>query len=360
MDVAKMVWVQRTMVRNRKGFWLGTLVAVLGVFVGFFLFVLFWPNSAMAPEERKVVIVQPGMNVYEIGRLLADRGIIRYPGRFVLAAKILGVAKELKAGRYEIPAEKSGTVPLIQLLYEGRVAPIRVTIPEGFTARQIAQKFSRELTLDSTRFMRLVQDSAFCRQLGIPALSLEGFLFPDTYFFQWREKEENVIRRMVSHFFEVVPDSVIEAASQRGLSIVELVTLGSIIQGEAMVEEEMALISAVYHNRLKRGMLLQADPTLQYIIPDGPRRLTNADKRIDSPYNTYLYPGLPPGPINNPGLSAIRAASAPADVPYLYFVANGDGTHTFSRTLGEHLRAKKRLDQIRRQVYGKKRIRRGE
>ena len=126
-----------------------------------------------------------------------------------------------------------------------------------------------------------------------------------------------------------------------------------------MVEDEMPLISAVYHNRLQNKMLLQADPTLQYIISDGPRRLTNADKRIDSPYNTYRYPGLPPGPINNPGIAAIKAALYPANLPYLYFVATGDGTHAFSRTLQEHLRAKQQFDRLRRNYYRKLKFEKG-
>jgi UPF0755 protein len=130
----------------------------------------------------------------------------------------------------------------------------------------------------------------------------------------------------------------------------EVLTLASIIEGEAMVDTEMPIISSVYHNRLRRGMPLQADPTIQYIIPDGPRRLLYRDLKIDSPYNTYLYAGLPPGPINNPGVHAIRAALLPAESKYIYFVANGDGTHSFSENYSQHLRAKKRFDAYREQV----------
>jgi len=343
--------------KKQKGFIgiFGGLGLAFLVLVGLFLFVLFAPNSAVPRGAQKVVLIERGLNVYQIAGRLHEAGIVRHPGRFVLAAKLLGVAKKLKAGRYEITAEEAKPLRLLRILRSGRVSSIRVTIPEGLTCRQIAGKLHREIALDSARFMAVVRDSALLRQYGLQAPSLEGFLFPDTYDFFWGESERAVVRRMVDHFFAVLPDSVRRKAEEMGWSLVRLVTLASIIQGEAMVKSEMPVISAVYHNRLRRGMLLQADPTLQYLIPNGPRRLTNRDKQIDSPYNTYRYPGLPPGPINNPGLAAIIAAAFPADTPYLYFVANGDGTHTFSRTLREHLRAKRKLDEIRRKVYGKHR-----
>jgi UPF0755 protein len=135
-----------------------------------------------------------------------------------------------------------------------------------------------------------------------------------------------------------------------GMTLHQVVTLASIIEGEAMVDAERPLISAVYHNRLRLHMPLQADPTIQYLVPGRGRRLLKSDLSIDSPYNTYLYPGLPPGPVNNPGMASIVAALHPAPVDYLYFVARGDGGHVFSRTLGEHLRAKARFDQVRRHV----------
>ncbi len=336
----------------------GLGLVLLGVTV-VFLFVLFTPNSAIKEGQHKKVIIERGMNVYEIADLLHREGIIRHPGRFVLGAKLLGVSDKLKAGRYEFSVEERSTQQILRLLYEGRASSIRVTIPEGVTARQIAGRLRREIGADSLRFMTLVFDTTLVKKYGINSNSLEGFLFPDTYYFFWGQNERSVIARMVDHFFEVLPDSVVQHAQQLGFDLVQLVTLASIIQGEAMVEWEMPLISAVYHNRLRRGMLLQADPTLQYIIPDGPRRLTNRDKEIDSPYNTYRYRGLPPGPINNPGLAALIAAAYPADVPYLYFVANGDGTHTFSRTLREHINAKRRFDKIRREVYRKQKQKSG-
>ncbi|MEE9170272.1 MAG: endolytic transglycosylase MltG, partial [bacterium] len=232
-----------------------------------------------------------------------------------------------------------------------------VMIPEGLDSGRIASIYSEKLNIDTQKFIGLVHDSSFAASIGDLTGSLEGFLFPDTYDFFWQQDESGLARRMVEHFLEVMPDSILKIHNNDPAGFRNAVTLASIIQGEAMIEEEMPTISAVYHNRLRRNMLLQADPTLQYMIADGPRRLTNEDKKIDSPYNTYLYPGLPPGPINNPGLSAILAAIHPADAPYLYFVANGDGTHTFTRSLSDHLRAKENLDRIRRDFHMKQKLR---
>jgi UPF0755 protein len=191
--------------------------------------------------------------------------------------------------------------------------------------------------------------------MGVQANSLEGYLYPDTYFFTYGVQAPEVLRTLVGHFWKVYNDSLKARTEELGWTVHQVVTLASIVEGEARVDSERALISAVYHNRLKRGMLLQASPTVQFLLPDGPRRLLKRDLEIDSPYNTYRYPGLPPGPINNPGRKSLLAALWPAPVRYLYFVANGDGTHTFSYTLAQHLRAKRKLDRIRREYYRNRR-----
>ena len=155
---------------------------------------------------------------------------------------------------------------------------------------------------------------------------------------------------MAGRFFEVFDDSLRARMEALSFDMHKVVTLASIIEGEAVLASERATISAVYHNRLERRMYLQADPTIQYIIDDGPRRLLNRDLEIDSPYNTYMYPGLPPGPVNNPGLACVRAALYPDTTDVLYMVANGDGAHVFSRTMREHLEAKAKFDRIRRRI----------
>lgn len=276
-------------------------------------------------------------------------GLIRSRYKIGKAAQILRARSKIKAGKYLIPA-KISSYRLLHMLVEGKVVPERVTIPEGLNSRQIAAIVQRQLAIDSTEFVQLVSDSGLARELGIQAPTLEGFLFPDTYRFNWGVDARTVITILVNQFKSHFDQALQRRASQLGMSLLETVTLASIIEGEAVVDSERVVISAVYHNRLKQGMRLQADPTIQYIIKDGPRRLLSRDLKIDSPYNTYKYTGLPPGPINNPGLASIKASLFPARVDYLYFVANGDGSHTFSATFAAHLRAKARFDKIRRAV----------
>ncbi|RMD98798.1 MAG: endolytic transglycosylase MltG [Calditrichaeota bacterium] len=264
----------------------------------------------------------------------------------------MGVENKLKHGKFLIP-KRSNNVQILRLLKAGRPFEELITIPEGVTSRKIASILHRRVNMDSVAFMQVVQDSAFAHQLGIEANSLEGYLFPNTYRFYWEIEPRVAARIMVEEFFRQLPDSAEVRARKMGFTLHQIVTLASIIEGEAVVDSERTIISAVYHNRLRKGILLQADPTIQFIIPDGPRRLLKADLQIDSPYNTYKYPGLPPGPINNPGKKSIEAALAPAEVPYLYFVARGDGSHVFSASYSQHRRAKRAFDRIRREVERK-------
>lgn len=293
--------------------------------------------------------INKGLSFYAITNLMLQNQIIENAFKLKLAAKVLNLQHELKAGKYEIEGGTS-SYALLKQLTEGHVAVERIAIPEGLQARQMAQILKDRVEIDSAQFMQLVNDEHYVKKLGFSAKSLEGFLFPDTYHFTWGMKPEDIISVMIREFKKNIGGTLKNRAKELGLTLVEAITLASIIEGEAVIDSERTIISAVYHNRLKRRMRLQADPTIQYIIPDGPRRLLKRDLEIDSPYNTYKYIGLPPGPINNPGLASIKAALHPAEVNYLYFVANGDGSHTFSRTLREHLRAKTKFDRFRKKV----------
>jgi UPF0755 protein len=290
----------------------------------------------------------------EIGVRLKEAGIIEDPRIFEIVARVKGVAHQLRAGKYAFP-ERASYHDVVKILAEGRAEFVRVTIPEGLTIRQIAALLSEKIGLDSARFVQQANDTSFIRKLGLPDPSLEGYLFPETYNFHFTTTEEQALRALVQQFHNHITDSIRARVEESGLSLREVVTLASIIEGEAILDSERTIISAVYHNRLRRGMLLQADPTIQYIIPDRPRRLLKRDLEIDSPYNTYLYPGLPPGPINNPGWKSIEAALYPDTVDFLYFVARGDGSHAFSRTMSQHLKAKGDFDKIRRRVARDKR-----
>ncbi len=329
------------------------LVVLGATAAGVIAWILWLPVVPETPASR-VLKIPSGSSFQAIVDSLAAAGVIRNRSRFVWAARLEGSRTRLKSGMFRVPA-KASNAEILDMLVRGRVTTEKITIPEGSTARHIAGLLQRTLEVDSAAFMAHVQDSSFAHSLGIAAPGLEGYLFPDTYRLTWGMTPAQVIRILVGQFQKVFADSLRRRAAELGMSVHEVVTLASIIEGEAMVDEERPLISAVYHNRLKAGWLLQADPTIQYLIVDGPRRLLRRDLQIDSPYNTYKYPGLPPGPVNNPGLKSLLAALYPADVDYLYFVASGNGTHTFSRTMREHLMAKRKLDRLRRQLRRKQR-----
>jgi len=231
----------------------------------------------------------------------------------------------------------------------------RLTVPEGFMLREIAGAVEREVEIDSAKFYEAVCDPGFARQLGINAPTLEGYLFPDTYLLSWPLSSRELARLMVERFREVYRDKVEKYANDIGLSTNEIVALASIVQSEAQDESEMRRISAVYHNRLRQGLRLEADPTVAYALGGVRRNLHYSDLKIDSPYNTYRNKGLPPGPICSPGLASLIAAVRPLEgCDDLYFVATGDGSHAFSKTHEEHMKAKKFAKALRDTIAAEK------
>ncbi|NOY79207.1 MAG: endolytic transglycosylase MltG [Calditrichaeota bacterium] len=333
---------------------LSLLVILAGIGTGIWFYTILYQSNPGNKGEAVTVLIPRGTSAQRIAALLKEKKIIRNPETFLWAAKLHKARRELKAGLYRLPLGESNS-RLVEILRAGKVTEIKVSLPEGIRSQKMASIFHQKIGVDSTTFMKLVNDTSFARTLGVDANSLEGYLFPNTYFFPYGVDARMVIQTLVRHFWEAYTDSLKERTRQIGWTVHEVVTLASIIEGEAKIDRERPLISAVYHNRLKRGMLLQASPTIQFLLPNGPRRLLKKDLEIDSPYNTYKYPGLPPGPINNPGMKSIRAALYPAPVKYLYFVARGDGSHIFTYTLQQHLRAKRTLDRLRRNYYRKHR-----
>ncbi len=280
-------------------------------------------------------------------KLIEDRDI------FVFWAKTLGYETRLRAGHYTIPRGLN-YYQLVNYLSEARETTQAVTFPEGWTYRRMAERAAAQLGISSGQFDSLCADEAFIAEFGLDVPTLEGYLLPNTYFFSRATDARSVIGYMVEQTLAIFDeDEIKQAMKKSGFSRDEILTLASIVEGEAIVDEERPVIASVYLNRLRKGMRLQADPTIQYIISGPPRRLLNRDLEIDSPYNTYKYAGLPPGPINNPGEASIRAVLFPAQTSYLYMVAVGDGSHEFSRTFKEHLKAKAAFDKVRRELRRK-------
>lgn len=316
---------------------------------GLFCYVVYYPLSPAKDAADVDILVRWGASFGQVAHELSSRGVVRSVDQLKFTARLYDQTQKLRVGKFTLKRGMSNYAALKALL-TGPQSYISVTLPNGYDSRRFAHIIERRLEIDSAKIVRLVADSTFIQALGIEAPTLEGFLYPETYLLTFGSDAQQVLRILVHQFKKMAPDSLFDSAAAQNWSVINVLTLASIIEGEAMLDSEMPIISSVYHNRLKMGMPLQADPTIQYIIPDGPRRLLNRDLKIDSPYNTYLYKGLPPGPINNPGINAIRAALHPAETNYLYFVANGDGTHSFSRTFNEHLQAKRKFDKIRKQV----------
>ena len=320
---------------------------IIASILAFYLLVIYWPQSN--PYERVEINIPKGVTLSQIGNILKEESIISNKRTFTMAVKSLGHEKNIPAGRYVLHNALNNRAIINQLVY-GVPSLKSITVLEGWTIYQIANELERELKISKKTFLRLCNDQRVIKLFNLEGNSLEGYLFPDTYTFAEGVDPYLVLTRMVNEFINNITKSMEVQAQEMNMSLLEVITLASIIEGEAIYDSERAIISAVYHNRLKKGMKLQADPTIQYIIDDGPRRLLNNDLKIESKYNTYLYRGLPPGPINSPGKESIIAALYPSVNEYLYFVARGDGYHTFSTNEKDHNKAKKKFQEVRRRV----------
>lgn len=326
--------------------------------IGLWLYWLFMtPNFPNEERDGILIKIRSGMNFNEITAQLQFNQVIADMNSFKLAANISRSIQKIQAGKYEFSTGLTNW-EVLKRLTNGKIHLEKITIPEGKSCYFIASYLQNKIEIDSVKFISLVFDSSFTHSLGIEAPALEGYLYPDTYYFNWGMSEKQCIKAMVNLFRQKFPEDLTDQDPELALTRYQLVILASLIEGEVQIDSERPLVSALYRNRLKNGMLLQSCPTVQYIIPDGPRRLLNRDLEIDSPYNTYIYPGLPPGPINNPGVESLIAAARPEDVPYLYMVARGDGGHNFSRSFSGHVIAKQQFDNYRRQVNREKRLKR--
>jgi UPF0755 protein len=285
--------------------------------------------------------VPPGASFHQVTDTLVARDLVGSPRLFRVVARIRGNDRELKSGQYNVPAD-IGWRALLDRMVEGRVVTVPLTIPEGWTLPQIADRISDVTGGDAGQVLDELAAEGLEARWEVPGPGLEGYLFPDTYRFAPGASLDSVIGTMVARYRSLWTEERHSRAEELGFSERDAMTLASIVQAEARRSEEMPIISAVFHNRLRIGYPLQADPTVQYALGARRSRLLYADieEVADHPYNTYTRPGLPPGPIGAPGEAALEATLNPADVPYLYFVARPDGSHIFTRTLQEHNRAR--------------------
>ena len=313
-----------------------------------------WAEGPVIPTEEhppsKVVDIPDGSTFQYVATLLEREGLIKSRFFFVLFGKSQSADRKVHAGEYEL---NPGMTPaeILAMLLNGQVVLHSLTIPEGLTIVQIAELASQDGLTDRAEFLRLAKDRAFVESLGIKAETLEGYLYPNTYKFPRAVKAREVLVTMVEQLRQVLGPDLLARMQEIKMTMHEVLTLASVIEKETGSGGERSEISAVFHNRLKKHIPLQSDPTVIYGLPAFDGNLRKKDLSSPSPYNTYRVQGLPPGPIANPGFQAIRATLYPSNSSYLYFVSRNDGTHQFSATLIEHNRAVEK--------YQKRPVRRG-
>ena len=327
---------------SRKQFIVVIIFFLIGI--AFFYFTFFTPNYYEGKSPRQFEI-KKGETFNDVIEKLYGEGIIPNKFNMKVAGFVYGADTKIRAARYHIPNGLTYLDLLDHFISGDAEFEKSVFVRDGLSIKWMAFVLNRDVQIDSANFVNLAFDKSFADSIGIGKTSLEGYLMPGTYEFYERSLAVEVVLKMYDNFKEFFNDTLKTGADSIGLSVHEVLTLASIIKGETSKPEEMPAISGVYHNRLRIGMRLQADPTVQYLLKGGWRRLFHKDLRIDSPYNTYRYAGLPPGPINNPGKDAILAALYPENHNYIYFVADGKGGHKFSSTYKEHLR---KVNEFRR------------
>lgn len=312
-----------------KLFFIFSLILLIAIL---FITAIYFPleeNSA----TQKVVNIPSGTNAKEIVVVLEENEIIRKNNyTFRILIKLLKLENQLKFGEYNL-SPSMNMLQILDKLVKGEVIVYKITIPEGYTCTQIAELLDKKEVAEKEAFLKLVKDSE---------KTSEGYLFPDTYEVPKKYGAEKIVKAMLSKFNQIaIENEFTDRAEEIGFSLDEIIILASIIEKEAKFSDEKNKVSSVFHNRLEKGMKLQSCATIQYILEKPKERLDENDLKIDSPYNTYLYIGLPPGPICNPGLDSIIAALEPEEEDYLYFVLGENGKHIFSKTYQEHLRNKK-------------------
>jgi UPF0755 protein len=306
--------------------------------------------SSISNQNTTVTVDIPtGASFFRVTKILDEAGLVKNKFLFNLLAMAKRATRVIRAGEYEFNLNLTPAA-VINKLMRGDIKKYLVTIPEDFTIKDIAHRLDYFGLIDKDTFFELAKDKRFLDSLGIQADSIEGYLFPDTYLFNRSMSTRQIMTIMVSQFWKKVTPEMAEKAAAMGFTVHELVTFASLIGKESGYRDEKDLISAVFHNRLKKRMRLQSDPTAVYDLEDYQGKILLSHLKRNSPYNTYVIDGLPPGPIANPGIASIRAVLSPAPVKYLFFVSRNDGTHAFSENMRQHNEAIKELRRLQQEA----------
>ena len=311
--------------------------AILTTVIHFYIALFVPPTREKAWKE---VQVTEGMSFKAISGVLQKEGIIRYRSYFEIIGRLQGISRKVRMGYYGLGSHMS-MWEVLEALRKGKIIEYEVVIPEGYNLYQIGWTLTGTplISSDPDDFIDVATNKKLARDLGVDADRLEGYLFPDTYYLPKGITVQDIARRMVQRYKDMFTDDMRKRAKDLGYTEHQVITIASIVEKEAKIAAERKLIAAVYHNRLKIGMKLQADPTAVYGLRAWITKVSAKDLKRKTPYNTYLHKGLPPGPIANPGRGAILATLSPENVDYLFFVAQGDGSHYFSKDYNEHGKA---------------------
>lgn len=333
------------MPQKQRSIWIGLVFLVLGLTVG--LPAARLAHFAFVPAQRdakdsSIILLHRGESPNDIVKLLTSNRVISDPKSFVWLGRITRQWKNIKAGEYQVAANMT-PIEIFSTLTSGISVPHPLTVIEGQNMYEIASSLAANGMANREQFLALCQNVAFIKALGLQdenIVSLEGYIFPDTYYFNKTMSTEDMVRQMVKHFLSHWGPAETKRAKELNMTRHQIITLASIIEKETGAPQERPLIGSIFHNRLRRGMKLQSDPTTIYGMWARYRgQIHKADLFEKNLYNTYAISALPVGPISNPGKEAIQAALHPAESPYLFFVSHNDGTHQFSETLDEHNRA---------------------
>ena len=314
----------------------GLLLLFLGAAGGYLYLEREFDTPAGGGKAAPILLqVRPGMGLKRIAHALGEKSLIKKPTLFIYQVRLRGGAKRLHAGHYAFRPSMSPR-EIYRDIVEGRRVERTITIPEGYNLRELAHVIEDSGLAEYGEILALAHSAEFLSSLQVGAASAEGYLFPDTYRFPLGVPARKILKTLAGTMKRKLDDKLRRRAAELGFTVHEVLTLASIVEKETSLDEERPLIASVFLNRLRRNMRLQSDPTVIYALPNFDGNLRKHDLSYDSPYNTYLYKGLPPGPIASPGLASIRAALYPADQNYLYFVATQEGGHKFSLTYQEH------------------------
>ncbi|HWQ77986.1 MAG TPA: endolytic transglycosylase MltG [Anaerovoracaceae bacterium] len=339
---------RRNKVKNRGRLLIGAVV-VIGIIViaASSLYTMYVDNKSkpVVPGSTDIVSVTipSGSGTGKIAEILQENGLISSVWVFKLQTRNEGYEGKYQAGNYSLSPGMTMD-EIMELMLSGKADTVRFTVPEGYDVKRVTEKLSAEGFINADEFMKEIEtgvfDYDFLADAPAGPTRLEGFLFPNTYEIFAEADEHDIIDKMLYQFSKVFTEESAARAQELGMSVREVITLASIIEREAQVPEDRPVIASVFYNRLKIGMPLQSCATVQYILGEQKPVLSIADTQIESPYNTYLISGLPPGPIASPGAESIQAALYPADTKYLFFLAKGDGSHAFSETYDQFLKDK--------------------